>query len=425
MGCPVSSGNRGVLALGSSLINLCSHASQGGEIALLLGNRDNQPSSFRVGGEWRQVPVVPCRLSPRSKLSDHLFWILVMSILYRIMPVDWIRAAILRSTPWIRTVVESDVVGDVRGGDSFSDIYGLKGFILGFLMSWSVLLVKGSMVQFPQTYGPYNSRIARWLARFLLKRSSIIIARDKESQKVAQELVGPQPKVLLSPDVAFSLESIKPERIELEPPMSGPVPSGVIGLNVNGLMYNGGYTRKNMFGLKFNYAAFLPKLVGALLENQSGEVWLVPHTYAPRGQVESDNEASEKLRDSMPPDLRNRVRVVAAEYDQHELKGIIGQCDFFIGSRMHACIAALSQGVPCVGVAYSRKFSGVFESVNMAEWVVDARSASQDEAVARIVTLYQQRNGVRLDLIRRADEARIKLVDVFSDIVRKSNQSVC
>jgi polysaccharide pyruvyl transferase WcaK-like protein len=417
MGTPVSSGNRGVLALGASLINLCFRASQGCEIVLLLGNRDNKPASFRVGGQCQLIPVVPCRLSPRSRLSDHLFWILLMSVLYRVVPLAGVRAAISRSTPWIKTVAESDLLGDVRGGDSFSDIYGLKGFLLSFLMVWSVLLVKGTMVQFPQTYGPYKSPAARWLARYILKRSLVIIARDKESQRVAQELVGSGKQVLLSPDVAFSLETVRPETIELNPPLIGPVPSGIIGLNVSGLMYNGGYTRKNMFDLRLNYVAFLPKLVGALLTNQSGEVWLVPHTYAPQGQVESDDEASDKLRDSLPPDLRNRVRIVTAKYDQCELKGIIGQCDFFIGSRMHACIAALSQGVPCVGVAYSRKFNGVFESVGMAEWVVDARSSSESESVARIVSYYQNRNNIRQGLLKQADQARQQLNAVFHDLV--------
>jgi polysaccharide pyruvyl transferase WcaK-like protein len=322
-------------------------------------------------------------------------------------------------------VVESNIVGDVRGGDSFSDIYGMKNFMVGFLMGWSVLLVKGTLVQFPQTYGPYNSAVARWLARFLLRRSFVIIARDKESQRVARELVGAHQEVLLSPDVAFSLEPSCPEQIELDPPLSGRVPPGVIGLNVNGLLYNGGYTRRNMFGLNFDYAAFLPKLVEELLAAGPGELWLVPHTYALRGQVENDNEAAEKLRDSLPPVLRKRIRMITAEYDQHELKGIIGQCDFFIGSRMHACIAALSQGVPCVGVAYSRKFFGVFESVEMADWVVDARSASQDEALGRIVALYQQRNRVRFGLMQRADEARQKLIDVFSDMVKGITPNVC
>ena len=375
------------------------------------------------------IPVVNCRLSPRSHPCEHLSWIFLMSVVYRLVPVAAVRAAITRSTPWIRTVAGANFVGDVRGGDSFSDIYGLRGFVVGFLMAWSVLLVKGTMVQFPQTYGPYKSVVARRLAGFLLRRSSVIIARDKQSRKIAQDLVAPGQEVQISPDVAFSLEAVPPERIELDPPLHAqpgqPLHSklstlnlagNVIGLNVNGLMFHGGYTRNNMFGLKLDYATFLPELVTALLAEHPGELWLVPHTYAARGHVESDNEASEKLRNCLPPELRRRVRLITAEYDQHELKGIIGQFDFFVGSRMHACIAALSQGVPCVGVAYSMKFEGVFESVGMEQWVVDARSIPNKEAVARIVSLYHDRNSVRAGLSRRADEARGELTRIFHNL---------
>jgi polysaccharide pyruvyl transferase WcaK-like protein len=115
----------------------------------------------------------------------------------------------------------------------------------------------------------------------------------------------------------------------------------------------------------------------------------------------------------LPPEVRARARIVTREYDQHEIKGVIGQCDFFIGSRMHSCIAALSQGVPCVAVAYSRKFAGVFESVGMESWVVDAREATNEEAVARILDLYRQRASVRAGLLRRAEEARGRLREVF------------
>jgi polysaccharide pyruvyl transferase WcaK-like protein len=339
-----------------------------------------------------------------------------MSVLHRLVPLAGVRAAIARSIPWIKTVAEADLVGDVRGGDSFTDIYGLKGFLLSSLMVWTVLLVKGTIVQFPQTFGPYRSPLARWLARFLLKRSSVIIARDEPSRVLAQELAGSERKVLLCPDVAFRLESTRPERIVLDPPLSGGIPPGIIGLNVNGLMYNGGHTRNNMFGLKLDYTAFLPALVKALLAEHPGELWLVPHTYT-SGHVESDNEASEKLRDRLPPELRRRVRLVTAPYDQHEFKWIIGQCDFFVGSRMHACIAALSQGVPCVGVAYSKKFAGVFASVGMEEWVVDGRSSEPDEAVSRVLSLYRQRDGVRRELLQRADQARQRLVELFQQLV--------
>ena len=113
------------------------------------------------------------------------------------------------------------------------------------------------------------------------------------------------------------------------------------------------------------------------------------------------------------------LRIVAAEYDQHEIKGVIGRCDFFIGSRMHACIAALSQGVPCVGVAYSMKFEGVFASVGMGEGVVDGRAMPNAAAIARTMDLYRIRNDVRDGLAQRADEARVTLRAVFKSMFTK------
>jgi polysaccharide pyruvyl transferase WcaK-like protein len=377
--------------------------------------------------------------------------------------LDFLRRILSRITPWIAALESVDFAGDVRGGDSFSDIYGLKGFLHGFLEAWTVLLVKGTMVQFPQTYGPYKSKLAHWLARYVLRRSSVIIARDKESQNVAQELVGPNQKVLLSPDVAFSLEAVAPQRIELDPPISpsefplsafnvsafenrpppsDSSPSSVlrpsssdaapisafcfplsafpkpIGLNISGLMFNGGYTRENMFGLKLDYAAFLPTLVVALLREHEGELWLVPHTYGRRpDSVEDDLLACRQVRGALPPELQQRVRLVTGEYDCHQLKHIIGQCAFFIGSRMHACIAALSQGLPAVGVAYSKKFAGVFDSVGMGDWVVDARDVSSEQAVASILELFRRRHLVGDGLRQRSQEARARLPEVFARLV--------
>lgn len=416
LGTPVTSGNRGVLALGSSLVNLCLEAVREGQIVLMLGCSNNQPAPFRIAGKLTSVPVVNWRLSPRSRLCDHLVWIVFASLLYRALPITAFRRTLRRLTPWIDALEGADVVGDVHGGDSFSDIYGMRRFLLGFLGAWTVILVKGTIVQFPQTIGPFRSLLARRLARYILKNSRIVIARDEMSQRVAQELIGLNPKVWLSPDVAFSLETVRPEHIELDPPLLDPVPSGVIGLNVNGLMANGGYTRENMFNLSLDYRKLLPELVKALLAEHAGELWLVPHTYAHSNNPESDPEACRSVRHALPKELQHRVRLIACEYDQHQIKGIIGQCDFFIGSRMHACIAALSQGVPCVGIAYSMKFEGVFDTVGMHGWVVDGREVTNEQAIARVVELYRERDMVRDTLIANVNRSRARLIEVFQSI---------
>lgn len=345
---------------------------------------------------------------------DHLFWILLASLAYRLLPFSGVRNLLKGRFPWIKAATDAVVIGDIRGGDSFSDIYGISRFLAGFLMAWSVILVKERMVQFPQTYGPYKSKLARILAGFLLKRSHVIMARDEMSRKVAQDLVGNRTEVMLCPDVAFALDTLSPQMLGVNPPVKGlAVPARVIGLNVNGLMYNGGYTRDNMFGLKMDYRGMLPKLVEKLLEVHDGELWFVPHAFAKPGGVESDPEACIKVREALPENVRQRTRIISGEYDCHELKWIIGKFDFFIGSRMHSCIAALSQGVPCVGIAYSRKFKGVFETVGMAEWVIDGRRLCDEEAISRTLSLYGIRDEVRRGLKERAEGAARRLGDTF------------
>jgi len=418
LGAPTSSGNRGVLALGASLSSLILNAHPDARIVLLNGQQQPTPLQIQHRGNRISIPVIGYRLSPKAPLRDQLLWIAAMSLVYRLLPVPALRKRITDSVPWIKALSECDIAGDVRGGDSFSDIYGIKRFVFGFIAAATVLLVHGKLVQFPQTYGPYKSLLSRILARILLKNSTTIVARDKHSREVASSLAGSAKQVKLSPDVAFSLEAVRPSRIALDPPEDS-IPSGeIIGINVNGLMYNGGYTRSNMFGLKLDYPEYLREVVSSLARVSDCRIWLVPHTYAPIGDVESDNAACATLRASLPPEVAVRVSIVSAEYDQHEIKGVIGHCGFFVGSRMHSCIAALSQGIPCVGVAYSGKFLGVFESVGAGDWVIDGREVSTSEAVSRTTALFVDRAKTREELAPQAASAKAALAEIFGSLVR-------
>lgn len=426
MGTPVSSGNRGVLALGSSLAGLFLTENPLAEVTLLTSN--NQPTTFevRTGSALHILSVVNYRLSPRSAPNQHIFSIVLAAICYRLIPVDAVRGFIANCFPFILTVREAHIVGDVRGGDSFSDIYGLKRFALAFLPSFAVLLIRGSMVHFPQTYGPFKNRVTRVLARFLLLRSSTLIARDTGSLKVADQLLSGIKEIKLTPDVAFSLPPIVPSFPKLSIPVQNTEELRslkAIGINVNGLMYYGGYSRNNMFGLKMRYCDFLYELSLKLLELTDRDILLVPHTFAAPGHTESDNHACVQLRGRLPAKLQARVRTVEEEYDQYEIKGLIGLCDFFVGSRMHSCIAALSQGVPCVGVAYSMKFQGVFETVKMGDWVIDGRARDNPFAISKILKLYQGRERSRQPLLENATAAKHKLHSAFSKMVAAASRS--
>lgn len=418
MGASLGTGNRGVSALGASLVKLVRLTCPEISVVMLIGRRTSEAFDLKVDGQRLQVGVLNYRMSFRARFGEHLFVWSALAGLYRALPVASWRSFLRRRYPLIRACAGKDLLGNICGGDSFSDIYGLKNFLLSWLEMVSVVLVRRQIVLFPQTYGPYRTRTAKAAARFILRHASHILSRDRESLETVRSLIGDCPRARFCPDVAFMLEAVVPSLLEIAPPMPVPHPRCLVGINVNGLMFNGGYTRANMFGLKLDYRRFLEQLVTSLLGNLDTHVLLIPHTFATPGRVESDPEACRKVMTSVAPQLAPRVHIVTAEYDQSEIKGVIGLCDFFIGSRMHACIAALSQGIPAVGVAYSKKFAGVFETVGAADWVVDGRTMNNDEALAKTLDLFQRREEIRPELKRLVKEAQEQLRAVFVDLLR-------
>ena len=116
------------------------------------------------------------------------------------------------------------------------------------------------------------------------------------------------------------------------------------------------------------------------------EIYLVPHVISWKGGgVEDDYTASLKLQEEFPA-----VTVAPAFTSPSEAKSYIAGMDFFMGARMHACIAAFSSGVPVVPMAYSRKFAGLFGSLGYDE-TVDCTSQSAEEILARIFDAYDRR----------------------------------
>ena len=78
---------------------------------------------------------------------------------------------------------------------------------------------------------------------------------------------------------------------------------------------------------------------------------------------------------------------------------------------MHACIAAVSQAVPSVCLAYSRKFKGVMEPLGNGAAVVELRSADTGEVLAVTRQVYKQRTLLARSL-KTESERIVHLIDL-------------
>ena len=161
-GATVLTGNMGCSALAASLIRLVLESRPNARISLLDWHHFSEYMEVKTSQKSAaMVRALNCRLYPRAKLRDHILWILALALLYRFLLIMALQRRVCAASPWLKAFEEADFVGDIRGGDSFSDIYGLRNFLQGSASALVALLMEKDLVLLPQIYGPFRSFIAR------------------------------------------------------------------------------------------------------------------------------------------------------------------------------------------------------------------------------------------------------------------------
>ncbi|HMP77562.1 MAG TPA: polysaccharide pyruvyl transferase family protein [Kiritimatiellia bacterium] len=423
LGAALDGGDLGVTAQTLALIHLIRTYNPGARISLLIEHPSPEPQVARVGGQTVSVEVVNGRLEMKRPVWDHLLFLPLLALFHRVCRrFGWLQEKPSRSR-WIETLKQASWLGELQGGEGFSDERGLRDFFSGCLPTLAAISFGRPPYLLPQSYGPHGTTVGLMLARFVARRCRGLFARDLASVQVGITLAGrfPAPPVEFCPDLAFALPAGDLTSDAIEPALPAGAP--VFGLNVNGRMYNDGFAKTPSLNLKLDYTGLMPELARALLESDpQARLLLIPHMVAPPGHPENDREACEHVAAALPEALRTRVHLLRELADPCAVKSAIGRCDFFVGSRLHACIAALSQEIPCVAIGDSWRVEGVFASAGMQASVIDAR---YDEAAAALRFVLQQareRAQQRERLAEALAPVRERLLDVFSRLFAPSRR---
>ena len=345
----VTSDNLGVQALTESQLLLCTEAARRADVDI----------DFVVFG---------------TSGGQHAHW---ASSSVRVGSAISLRELVTLRSPFPGEIRACDVVLDIGEGDSFTDIYGARRFRVLLATKIVALLLGRPLLLSPQTIGPFNNRLFAQLALAVMRRCRLVFTRDHLSTNYLQRK-GLVRHVREAIDVAF--------RLPYQPAQRVPDGKVRVGVNVSGLLYSGGYSQDNQFGLTLDYKDLVHRLIARFCEMPEVELWLVPHVLSDRMRVEDDRVPIRELCAQYPgvhsaPEFRL----------PSEAKSFISGLDFFTGARMHACIAAFSSGVPVVPLAYSRKFNGLFETLGYRA-LADAKASSTDEALRMILDGYQDRD---------------------------------
>lgn len=277
---------------------------------------------------------------------------------------------------------EADFILDIGQGDSFADIYGKRRFDWIFSQYRLGMKYKKPYCILPQTIGPFKDASIRTQACKGISYAKCVMARDKQSYDYVKELL-PDKSVTEIIDVAFFMPF---NRKEFNKDFIH------VGLNVSALLWHGGYTRDNQFGLNVDYPSVIRSIIDYFLKQANVKVHLIPHVVGGERHVENDYAVSYDLFEEY-----NHPNLILSPLflDPISAKSYIAGMDFFMGARMHSTIAAFSSEVPVFPMAYSRKFNGLFTDTLQYPYMADMKVQSEAEILDGIKQCYEQKDKLK------------------------------
>lgn len=325
------------------------------------------------------------------------------------------------------------------GTNLYGEDFGIRGFIEHSKEILLAVMLKKPIVMYAESIGPFNSPLSKYVAKCLLNKVDLITLREEISQEYLVKLGVNKTPVYATADPAFILESafeiriseiLESEGIKLS---SRPVigitlssttnlkqetkKSRVVGLisfiymlerfflpetvikGILSIFKRIGYIEK--FQTKYITKITDSNIIDHIIESLDVDILIIPHIRQ-EGIFEDSNIAQEIRQLTKNQD---RIKVIQNIYTSEELKGIIGKCDMFISSRMHAAIAAISQCIPTILIPVSQRHCGIMRMMGQEEYVCN--SFTLEEVIPKVEDAWSNRDKLRCEIKSRIERIRV------------------
>jgi len=280
----------------------------------------------------------------------------------------------------------------------------VTGFILFLSPLYITLLAKflrKPIVIYANGTHSFGRKIWKILATFVLNSVDLITVRDEESFSYLKKFVWNKTRIYLTGDPAILLPSVdsrKAREIMLRE-----------GINEDDRLLVGAAMSREVLSSAFRgcvnpdiayrkAAKEIAKVLDRLVKSFQASIVFVPHCIEPYHRRD-DRIVAREIYNAMKN--KHKVHIIANEYSPEELKGLIGQLDIFISSRIHSLISALSMGVPscCITKPSDKRACGLIgKMLKQEEWIYNVENLNADRLFTCITDLLSASDKIRKNL---------------------------
>ncbi len=303
----------------------------------------------------------------------------------------------------LRSYARSDLVIAAGGGYLYttSRLHG-NVMLLIHLHSFRLAAVLGKPVYlWAQSIGPFAAGYQARLVRMALRAVRLVEVREDVSRDLVS---GWRLKVPVreAADAAFLLLAAEPD-VDL-------------GLATRGAALRVGMTVRRWFrdpAQQARYQRTMAAFADRLARECDAEVVFVPQVTAVR-QDDDDRDAAREVAALMSH--ADRAHVIEEELSAPQVKWLCGAMDFFVGTRMHSNIFALSLGVPTLAISYQPKTDGIMAQLGLDAFVLPIAGLTPDRLWQGFDNLRTAAGEVR-DQLRRVIPEQTARAEVAGSLI--------
>lgn len=290
-----------------------------------------------------------------------------------------------------KTLSESDFIvvcgGGFLGGKKLESLMHLFQMYINTKFKKDVY-VMGNSIE------PMTNKLVKKYTNKVLKKMTHVYAREIITYEYLKTIL-PKSKFSLIPDMAFMLEDNYKKNSMIDELKKEA--KNVYGITV----------RKWNFPNSKNPKEKMKIYIDSIIEFMDKEISKKNYfVFVPQVIVgyADDTDVAKKIKAG----LKNPDGFIIIEDDlsPNEIKSLISNFNYFIGTRMHSNIFATSMKIPTLAIAYEKKTVGIMHTVGLDEYVIDIENIDfniLEEKVKLLAknseTIIKQLN-VRIELLR-------------------------
>ena len=225
--------------------------------------------------------------------------------------------------------------------------------------------------------GPIIKENNRKKAAKILNEVDIITLRDDKSDEELKSLGVTKPKVIITADPAFTIDTDITQSGKFFTNIAG-VPQGTRICIVS---------IRNWKNSSPYFTSDLAKLCDYMVEKHGIYPLFVPMQYP------EDTEISKTVMDSM----KHPSYIINRELSVPEMFSVLSEADVLIGMRLHSLIYATTLAIPSMPICYDPKISAFMESLNQPDRI-DVECFDYTKAESLLNTIILEKDKRREDL---------------------------